>query len=458
MNQMIKICKSYLILLPLIMACSFISPDKVERMAPVEATANWFKVPERFSFNSLEGELLIHPFFDLVPFSSREDNGVNFVALNAAGSRVAYEFDLLSGRSYFIFPYCHHIDIWKSYLGLISAPPYTEGIVPRLVDQLGQAQKIIVFGADNYYQSLGTEKFRISNRVRVVGGVVEQYCQDHPCNEDHTWLARLILVAVDPQDKKFSDVFELEELKKVVSWNYVRAFLQNGKGHTHNAAGVFPAYRLIGTGLSAKDALKTARDKGHLFKFEELQTMQRSCHKLYDYLWDETEKIRKTSGKFAPFFYKFYTKFLDRYMTCAKYVRMSSINNDLRRHWFFAFITGFFKLDQLGHIYQCSAGNWVPNPYLPNGKRVYDAALEYKTCKTEQLNSAFDQIPVALTGLVQGEQTHFKYLEYDDVAGGSHQKIYSWVDISGKRLRCNEKISSTIFPKDISWERFIPKN
>ena len=85
-------------------------------------------------------------------------------------------------------------DIWKNYRGVIFRPPYTEGVIPRVLDQLGKPQRIYVFGSEEYYKN---QTRVLANKVRVVGGVIEQFCTKAPCTKKNTWQSKMILLAVD---------------------------------------------------------------------------------------------------------------------------------------------------------------------------------------------------------------------------------------------------------------------
>ena len=125
----------------------------------------WFVVPERFSFKDSEEKAIFHPFFDADPFENigqgpevdsekdvivvlppKEPNLVKFYVLTPENSEFSYDFNLLSGKRILKHRYCKVGDVWKSYGRDIYRPPFTEGIIPRIIDETGNAQKIIVFG------------------------------------------------------------------------------------------------------------------------------------------------------------------------------------------------------------------------------------------------------------------------------------------------------------------------
>ena len=67
---------------------------------------------------------------------------------------------------------------------------------------------------------------------------------------------------------------------------------------------------------------------------------------------------------------------------------------------------------------------------------------------------------------LKNDLEHFRFVAFDDSLGGSHQKIYNWVNYTGKKFRCideeeakenKEMISRMIFDQSSPWKRFSPK-
>ncbi len=479
----------------------------------VDAKANWFNVPKRFSFRELDRSLVVHPFFDLLPFPHGEDNSVNAVITTELGSLYGRELDLYSGKLYKKHNYCDQEDVWKKYSGDIKRPNYSIGFVPRLLDQLGAPQKVIIFGKKRYFpksKMMATH----SQRVRVVGGFVKQLCKNYPCQARENWLSKLVLVAVNANDPEFSNVFRLEELKHKVKWDYVKAFVENGDGRTIGQSFDLPAYRMVGN-IGAKESLAFAVKKGHLFKYKSLNKMRRSCHKLYDHIWNSVKELRHQKSEadklytikkkklnvsskedkenvklpsfllrtnvlqgdsvrkseaplkknirnksFAHFMKNFSERYKDRFKTCQKFVRASSINENVERHWFFVLFSGYFAMESLNFVYHCPSRAWIENPRLSGGKFKYDPVREIHRCSTEDLDAAFDSAVTVLTGRRRSNLEHYTYVQYDDNQGGSHQKLYSWIYDSGKRLSCGvkkEDDNDEIFPHDVYWQAFGSK-
>lgn len=490
----------------------------------IDAVPVWFETEKRFSNIDDTGKPIVHPFFDLAPFEMEKDNTINYFMTTPIGGMHYYDIDLVSGRLFKRHTYCEQVDIWENYSEDIHRPKFAIGIVPRLLDQLGNPQKIIVFGRKSYFH-----KFRkdvtYSQRARVVGGVIHQYCQNHPCKTRDNWMSTLVLIAVNHSDPRYEKITNMTQLKKRENWNYFKAFMENGFGRTKNGPFEAPAYRMVGE-IEGKEALNFAVKKGHKFKFSEMKKLRNSCQKLYDYLWEgsqvvravqkeksriekqqkkksdylflietknkdkssnpaitnrfmkqEVEKVReekilndfksnkKKYENFSKFFFDFYGKYAKRYKTCTKFVKPSTLADNPERHWFFTFINGFMNMEKSDYIYRCNKRGWVKNSRLSSGKRIFDLYAP-RTCSTSSLDYAFDQIVTINSGLRRATSPHYRYIEYDYGAGGTHQKLQSWVYENGKVISCAddddrearakwlEKNPFRIFPNDLQWKRF----
>ncbi|MCO4794378.1 MAG: hypothetical protein KC493_11730 [Bacteriovoracaceae bacterium] len=481
-----------------------VTVEREKGLPIVEAIPQWLNVDRRFSPRDREGDPLIHAFFDFLPFPELKDKKINFVALTPVKSKFAYSLDLHSGQIYKKFNMCNQKDVWKSYRGSLSSVPYTEGFVPRMLDQLGEPLKIVVFGNLRYLASFDP-KTPVSQRVRVVGGVIEQYCEYYPCAFRNQWQSRLVLVGVNHKDPKFEKIDSLTDLKKTIKWSKFKAYMENMGGRLIRGKEQKPAYRISGS-INANDAFNYALKKGHHFKFDELAKLRKGCHKLYDHMWRGAEKLRKNikhgrstrntsklrseslvvdikksifkdkkksndgdeklSGPvegftdFEDYFMDFYKNYSKRYLTCHRFVRVSSVRGNIDRHWFFAFMTSFLELERIGFTYHCPKRAWLANPYLANGKRQFDLIRMKKSCRSEDLERAFDGSITILQGLRKSLMPHYFYKQYDDGIGSTHQRIYSWIYSTGKMPACKaelKKLNSEIgFPVDVNWKPFHP--
>lgn len=424
------------------------------------ARPRWFVGDKKYASTDQSGKVLAHPYFDLDPHVNTRQRTLNFFVVTPEDSSISYDFDLVSGRKFKKYFFCEQDDVWEKYGGSISNPPYTKGIVPRVLDDMGRPQEIIVFGRKGYYnQDHGV----VGHKVRVVGGMVEQVCDGTPCQRSTQVNNRMILVAIDPVDDDFKDVYFIHQLKKKVDWEYVMAFLQNSNGKNYRDEKFYPAFRVVGE-IKPRHALKFSRAYHHVFTPKELTHLKKSCTKLYDFTWkylgkNQTEKIKgKSPSNFTKRFQYFYRRFGKRFQTCTDFVRSSNINIDPERHWFFAHLTAFFKLQRLGYVYSCKNKSWSSNPKKSNGKRYYDPPQIIGSCGHRSMNMAFEQSILMFSQLKKMLREHYYYKEYDNGIGGTHQKIYSWVRSNSKRLDCSEEDLAKndqgqfIFPGDVEWK------
>ncbi|MBT7608399.1 MAG: hypothetical protein HN576_01500 [Bacteriovoracaceae bacterium] len=479
--------------------------NRSSEIRTVEPIPQWLKVAPRFAHRSEEGYYATHAFFDFIPLPDLNSSKINFVLLTPEGSRYGYDINLHSGQIYKRHKYCPQTDTWKSTSTEINLPPYSEGFVPRILDQLGDPLKIIVYG-ENEYLSKSNPRRPLSQRVRVVGGVIQQYCENFPCSKRSKWLSRLVLVAVNHLDSTFKDVTTIKQLKSKINWGEFKAFIENGYGRLERGKEEYPAFRLFGV-IDDKAAFKYALKKGHLFKFDEMKKLRNGCHRLYDHLWKQVtdlklnlskkEFLRSRSGivdtnslivdlkksifikdekkikkftdeeleaspkgpiTFKQLFNDFYNQYGQRFKTCNEFVRTSNALKNKTRHWFFTYMEAFMNLEELGYIYHCSKRVWIRNSFAANGKRQYDKKEIKKSCSSTDLETSFDTAITLLYSLKKGNYPHYFYSMYDQGHGGSHNRLFSWVKSNGKNISCKLKKvdyrNEVFFPLDINWKYF----
>ena len=143
---------------------------EVEELPVVKTEPVWFQAPTPFQWMEANGDVQLHPFYDMVPFSSAIDQSINFFPLFSPKSESFRDLDMLSGKSFKRFEFCPRDDIWRKRDGKLSQSNFTYGVVPRLLDQLGMPQNILVFGNEATYQRELLDGLTASHRVRVVGG------------------------------------------------------------------------------------------------------------------------------------------------------------------------------------------------------------------------------------------------------------------------------------------------
>ena len=478
----------FLILSINLLGCSIVKDDKQEDIvygskdfadAFVSAVKpRWFSTIDRFKLLDVKNEVAPHRFFDINPFSDLRKKTLNAIITTPEDSKYKYELDLNSGQIYLENKFCDQNDEYEKFNSTIDRPPFSVGIIPRILDQLNKPQKVIVFGGKEFFSQYHLTHYF---DVRIVGGYIEQICPYGGCLNADEWLSRLVLVAVQNGNEKYSQIKDINGLKAIVDWNYVKAFIQNGFGKNRVASKYYARYRM-GAEVEAGQALSFLERNSTVFTINKLKQMRMSCYKLYDYLWKDlsfvsaiekvatskdeirkkaklVEENRKGKGEkeFYRRFIKNFKKFSDEYKTCSKYVYSTNINDDPKKHWFFAHLTAFMQLHELGYTYNCASNNWEVNPVLNDGKQAKNLQVQFGNCSATDIDKSMDFAVKYLDNLRSKRRKSFRYIDYDKSISGTHAKLYSWVPVSGSTFSCSDKdnmnydLQFSTFPKDINW-------
>lgn len=433
----------------------------------------WQKIPLRFAhrdhdFKNLdkEGVLLAHPFFDIVPGINSEQRLINMFTIVPEDSLFKYNFDLYSGKLYKDHDYCPSRDISKNYSGELFRPNFIQGIVPRVYNEMNLPQKIILF-ADKSKK----EKFELSpsvySSVRIIGSFLLEKCQKFPCDLKTKWEQSQILVAVDPLSIAYSKINSISEIKKIVDWGYVQSILVNQDGAHQLGSNYFPINR-FSKEFNLNDSFSYFNKNSKLIKMEEVESFRDLCFKLYDEVWEKVESIRQEKSKqqegFFSYFKEFYGKNSNQFNQCQKLVRPANINENDRRFWFFTYLQAFINLEKNGFYFSCSDKSWSYNPKIDEDHSVVDQNKELTKCHAKYFEKAFDMSINELTLMKNQVDKGFHFIEYDTQHGGSHQKIYGWIEDKKSTNICNNENTSIgndlidIFPEDIVWQNFLPDN
>lgn len=420
----------------------------------------WFKNDGQLRFVDGVYTTMPHLFFDVNPQINIEERELNTVILVPKDSDHHYELDLVSGRRIYSHSYCREDDVWNSYSGSVTTPPFHYAFVPRLVNRQKDPQKVIIFGDKKY---LSTSDKRIGDesvRVRIIGGIIEQFCDSYPCDKLQTWRDSVILVAVAKDDPDYKDVKSIAKLRSFINWKTVKAFLENGRGRSIIAKNTFyPAYRVYGNSAAGK-SMKFALESGHLFSVDELNTLGRTCEALYDKAWEMRNKVLEENESFQKLFTAFYMEYWNSFNTCKKYVRSPDIKQDHKKHWYFEFLHAFSLAHRLGYVYKCDFEAWEPNQVNYDGKLLFKQEDFFKSCSDKELNSAFPRAVNLLSSLAKTSKRYYKYVQYDQGRVAYNEKIYNWISLTGKKQLCSLQEKSeiiSIFPNDVEWQRLIFK-
>jgi hypothetical protein len=452
----------------------FGSKDYIESYV-TQLPSRWFEAPKRFQLINDDNKLAPHKFWDVKPEINLLKNTLNFVVTTPEGSPISYRLDIASGQLYTHQKYCKQRDVWRNFPDAINRPPFTVGVVPRVLDQIAKPQKIIVFGDATYYQ-----KNYLTNYfdARIIGGYIEQECPVGLCTLNKQWRSKMVLVGVQPRNKRFKDVKNLEDLQKIIDWKEVEAFIENGNGRNIVAQKTFPAFR-VGSLIDPSQTMSFLKKNSKVFKSKDLLSLKRTCYKLYDFFWanlkgnkkqlskDKKLKIsvnkslKKSPKKSLEFHHKLtalYKKYGQQFQTCTKYIYATNIQENPKRHWTFAYLGSFAKLYDLGYYYDCKARSWHLNSFV-DGKYVVAIEEQLHKCTDRDIDFAFKYAIQILANLKRKAMVSYRYVDYDRGPYGTHNKLYSWVEVPSKKIRCDdnkeqEKLLDFItFPQDIRWQK-----
>jgi len=425
---------------------------------------NWLKLPLRFADRDMDDNPITHPFFDLDPNIQTKANqfGLRYFVSTQEESKFEYNIDLYSGRFYQEREYCPQEDVWEFYKGNVNLPNFTQGFVPRIFDQNKAPQRIIIISNKESIQPFKYHPTHYDD-ARILGSLIIDTCESFPCDRQEKWHSAQILVGVSPTDTSLTNVMTFSELKNKVDWSYLRAMMVNKQGTFNFGKKDYPSVR-ISRELNTKDTKDYFDKNSTIVNMQKLEEWRLGCMKLYDYIWDESEKIRaKKTGQaddFFKFFKEFYAKDSDHFYGCQKLVRPANINEDYRRLWFFAYIQAFTLLEKNGFFYSCNDNAWAYNPKVNDEKYFNNQNTELARCRSKDFEKSFDQAINGMSLMKNQTNQNFRFVEYDGVHGGSHQKIYGWVPGRSTNYTCvgSRKVKTLppeeIFPQDVSWEHF----
>ncbi|MCT4641406.1 MAG: hypothetical protein N4A33_03855 [Bacteriovoracaceae bacterium] len=400
----------------------------------------WFKTTKAFSLRNLEGQAKPHFFFDVNPKVNKKTRSMNVVITNVEGSGEVYNLDLTSGQFIYDRKLCKDKDFWEKYKKSITTPPFSIGVVPRYLDQLGSAQKVIVFGEKTYLEKYHKTHFF---DVKVIGGYVEKECRYGSCVDLNQWSSRLVLIAIRKGSKELKDVNNLNELMKVVDWPYVKAFLENGQGKNKIASKNYGAYKVSHL-VSASRAVDFFMKNSTFFSYKKMISLQKSCYHLYQHYWKVLSQSKDKKSYRKNFYSLFHKNHLE-FKTCSKYVYPFSINSDFKRYWDFNFIIAYYKLHELGYSYRCGSEAWIKNLRMPDGKLMYPVEKELYACSSKEIKAGMKKALHMFKSLYQRDISTYRFVEYDKK---THGKVYSLVFQPNKYSSC-EKEQKDFFPRDI---------
>lgn len=461
-------------------SCSYFRPGKDQALELLTPTKNeWFSNNPEHALNDLQGKAQSHHFFDINPELSKKDIFVNATILTPEGSEHNYQLDLVSGQRFYSHSYCAQDDIWREYSGTIKKPNFSIGVIPRLLDQLGEPQKVIIFGgAKKFSERTDFHEYRI----RLIGAYLEQACPEGNCLGKNNWVSRMVFLAADLDEKKFENLPDVETLENKIDWSKTKAILANVDGKNWSGGGIFPAIR-IGKIIKLDEAMDYYKKRSIYLTYSESKKIRVGCHALYEKFWNEVgfeqpedkpaktvtelnakvKLIEQLKSKLKPVGFSarmkdFTAKYYSEYTTCQKFVYAGNINQNPEKFWFLNYAGMFLRLHKEGYFFDCRSQAWQQNSLNSRGVPVYDIKLGINGCKNLDFDRAMEYMPLFLASL-KSNGTHFYiFVDYDTHTFGTHQKLYSWVKIKTKKNDCsfdpNPEIRKElrVFPEDVTWK------
>lgn len=468
------------LVLTLVSSCSW-RRDDVSPTSELLQTFNnnWFKVNPNHSLRERNNEPSPHLFFDTTPEFNKRDRTANAIVTVPQGSKHAYTIDLNSGQRYYTHSYCKQKDIWNAYSGSIGRPVFSIGYIPRVLDQLGDPQKVIIWSKEKDYGESVTTNY---HKVKLIGAYVEQICPDGNCLGKGNWLSKLVFIGVDADDKSLLKISNIDEFKKTFDWETSKAYLENIDGRNFIGDQMYPSTR-VSQLIEYEDAFDYFKKRSIFLTDAELKKIQKGCHILYDRLWDDVGKIRpedrgaktvkelnekiklreklKEERKpvgFAQRLRKFTKKYFNEISTCEKFVYHGNINRDPEAFWFLSHMGIYYRLHREGYYFDCRTDTWFRNVLNAEGNQLHDLKRDISMCNEADIDRAMDYLPNFLKSL-KGEKDYYRFIDYDHHTFGTHQKMYSWVKMKSSRFDCSDDPNATIkkelrvFPEDVQWKQ-----
>ena len=438
----------------------------------------WFSANKEHSIEGPDSKPVPHLFFDVSPDFVSSNRSANVIITTPYRSPHAYGMDLPSGQRYFIHSYCEQKDVWKKQGGTYSRPDFSIGYLPRVLDQLGDPHKVIVFGDVKRERGLLDTNHA---RVRMVGAYVEQICMEGNCVGKNTWLSRLVFVAVDADDRSFDHIASLKAFKREVKWDKIKTQLENMDGRNPIGQFVSPAIRVRPL-IGFSEAFSYFKKRSIYFTPKELVKVQSSCHMLYEKFWTDVGEIRpedrRTTSKdefaaklrlreeirlqkkpvgFAARLRIFVKKYFNEMKTCEKFVYHGNINQNPDKFWFLSYMGFFFRLHQDGYYYDCGRNIWEKNYLTEDAKPYYDLVSGIDGCSDKNMDLAVKSMAELVRSENLNQTRKFRFVDYDTHAFGSHRKLYSWTKFKLGKFECfddpNGVIQSKLryAPEDTPW-------
>jgi hypothetical protein len=438
----------------------------------------WFSTNPKHSLINSESKPVPHLLFDTTPEFAPTNGAVNIIIATPKGSPHAYAIDLYSGQRHYAHSYCKQKDIWNKYTGTVDRPNFSIGHIPRVLDQLGEPQKVIVWSKRKSFVDIIDTNY---HKVRLIGAYVEQICPEGNCLGRNNWLSRLVFIGLDDEDQSLAGINKISDFQQHFNWESEKAHLENIDGRNFIGDLTYAVIK-VGQLIEYEEAFNYFKKSSIFLTDVELKKIRKGCHALYDGLWEEVGKkrpedmpaktIQELNAKiklqnelkskklpvgFAARFKVFTKKYYNEISTCEKFVYHGNINGDREEFWFLSYMGLFYRLHRDGYYYDCNSRSWQKNILDIQGSLVYDIKKGIDACNEFQIDHAMGYLPNFLTSL-KGEKDYYRFVDYDNNNFGTHHKLYSWVKVKNRKFDCSNdpniriRHELRVFPEDVEWK------
>jgi hypothetical protein len=432
-----------------------------------------------------------HPFFDVSPRLQLQTKMVDYVLLIPPESSTHYKLDLPTGLIYKSHSYCAIEDVWRRQLALDGSPPYAQGFIPRTLDSQGGPLKIYVFGRLREMEPDEQKSLPLLS-AKVIGGLIEQYCEYLPCMGGQGWSSRTVLIGVSPDDPDLKDVQTLLDLKMRMNWDSLLGYMENLQGHVVDGERFYPTYRIVNE-MSAKDALKIGLSEKNVLSKNEWKGIQKGCLSLYEWMWnhlgneplilersvvalkdleywkknkmnipleDRLSIMDQFRSDYLEEFFKFVQDYLPEAKKCVKYVYYGDAKKNDQKFWLMTFLVGAIHNLDNNFLFDCTTGRWIRT----YSKMDHEALLKnFYSCSYDKIQNMFTQLPFIVEEHKHHKVSFMNFVEYDMGMEGTHQPIYNWIKKDPDELNCLDRTFllqnktfgiSPPFPTDVIWQGF----
>ncbi len=438
-------------------------------MSLSQITPKWFAVGEGSDFSSANRLSPVHKFYDVDLNEQRRSQLVRVMVTTPLSSQFLYGVHIASGQFYQKNAFCEADDGLESNSDTLIKAPVSFGILPKVINHLGEAQRIMIFGKNKQLEKYRTDQFF---ETRIIGAFIEHFCPFGNCANSQRWRSNVILVGIIENNEKFKAIENIYDLRQTQEWKKVENFLLYSRGYNQVFKKRYHAYR-IGAIMPKVQAWRYLEEKAKRLKWSDLKQMRKSCQKIYNYLWEKVyqdsavelklkslsraqqDLLRQSQNfKKGTFFYQRFTasfnKFYDQYGVCTKYISFSEIEKNPQKHWFLTYYTALHLVHKLGYTYNCESNQWFETTKDKQNKK----GKFFKNCLSENIDQAFASAPKLLEKRARKKMTSYEYISMSKSFDGRRTRIESWVEKTSVVGKCFIKNDNQQLPfyDAVMWE------